>query len=147
MDWRPPGFSVLRISQTKILDWVAMSSSRGSSQLRDQTHVTAWAVRFFTTEPPEKPHNTCVWCIGYMYTYICLFSTLLFHGLICPFWCQYHTFLLLPFYRLPYYLGGKFFIAILLLKHDFAFGVHFFSITVPPITAFLAGVHCSLDPP
>ena len=75
MDWRPPGFSVLRLSQTGILDWVAMSSSRGSSQLRDQTHVTAWAGRFFTTEPPEKPHNTCVWCIGYMYTYICLFWT------------------------------------------------------------------------
>ena len=46
------------ILQARILEWVAMSSSRGSSQLRDQTHVS-WgsciAGRFLTTEPPGKP--------------------------------------------------------------------------------------------
>ena len=35
-----PGSSVHGISQARILDWAAMSSSRGSSPPRDQTHVS-----------------------------------------------------------------------------------------------------------
>ena len=34
---RPPGSSVHGISQARILEWIAISFSRGSSQLRDQT--------------------------------------------------------------------------------------------------------------
>ena len=37
MDYSPPGPSVHGISQIRILEWVAISSSRGSSQPRDQT--------------------------------------------------------------------------------------------------------------
>ena len=40
MDHSLPGFSVHGILQARILEWVAMSSSRGSSQPRDQTHVS-----------------------------------------------------------------------------------------------------------
>ena len=40
MDHSLPGFSVHGIFQARILEWVAMSSSRGSSQPRDQTHVS-----------------------------------------------------------------------------------------------------------
>ena len=36
----PPGFSVHGIFQARILEWVAMSSSRGSSWPRDWTHVS-----------------------------------------------------------------------------------------------------------
>ena len=36
MDCRPPGSSVCGILKGRTLEWVAMSSSRGSSQLRDQ---------------------------------------------------------------------------------------------------------------
>ena len=36
MDCSPPGSSVCGISQARILEWVAMPSSRGSSQYRDQ---------------------------------------------------------------------------------------------------------------
>ena len=39
MDCRLPGSSVHGILQARILEWVAMSSSRGSSQPRDQTHL------------------------------------------------------------------------------------------------------------
>ena len=39
MDCSPPGCSVHRISQARILEWVAISSSRGSSRPRDQTHL------------------------------------------------------------------------------------------------------------
>ena len=55
MDCSPPGFSVCGISQARILEWVAISSSRGSFQPRDQTHVSYTGSRFFTTEPPGKP--------------------------------------------------------------------------------------------
>ena len=36
----PPGSSVHGILQASIMEWVAMPSSRGSSQPRDQTHVS-----------------------------------------------------------------------------------------------------------
>ena len=40
MDCSPPGSSVDEILQARILEWVAISSSRGSSQLRDQTRIS-----------------------------------------------------------------------------------------------------------
>ena len=40
--------SVDGILQARILEWVARPSSRGSSQLRDQTWVSCIADRFFT---------------------------------------------------------------------------------------------------
>ena len=52
MDCSPPGSSVYGTSQATILEWVAISSSRGSSQPRGQTHVPCIAGGFFTTEPP-----------------------------------------------------------------------------------------------
>ena len=48
----PPGSSVHGISQTRILEWLAISSSRGSPWPRDWTHVPCIAGGFFTTEPP-----------------------------------------------------------------------------------------------
>ena len=36
----PPGSSVHGILQARILEWVAISVSRGSSRPRDQTHVS-----------------------------------------------------------------------------------------------------------
>ena len=40
MDCSPPGSSVHGILQARILEWVAISYSRGSSQPRDGTRVT-----------------------------------------------------------------------------------------------------------
>ena len=40
MGHSPPGSSVHRISQASILKWGAISSSRGSSQSKDQTCVS-----------------------------------------------------------------------------------------------------------
>ena len=50
-DCSPPGSSVHGISQARILEWVATSSSKGSSRPRDQTHPTppSLAGGFFTT--------------------------------------------------------------------------------------------------
>ena len=54
MDHGPPG-SVHGILQARILEQVAMPSSRGSSPPRDQTCISCIAGGFFTTEPPGKP--------------------------------------------------------------------------------------------
>ena len=48
MDCSPPGSSVHGILHVRILEWVAMPSSRGSSQPRDRTQVSLIAGRFFT---------------------------------------------------------------------------------------------------
>ena len=48
MDCSPPGSSVHGILQARTLQWVAISFSRGSSQPRNQTHVSCIAGRFFT---------------------------------------------------------------------------------------------------
>ena len=58
MDYSPPGSSVHGILQARILAWVAISSLRGSSQPRDQTHVSCIsciAGGFFTTEALRNP--------------------------------------------------------------------------------------------
>ena len=60
MDCGLPGFSVLGILQVRILEWVAIPFSRGSSCPKDQTWVfcvSCVAGKFFasTTEPPGKP--------------------------------------------------------------------------------------------
>ena len=44
----PPGSSVHGILQARILEWVVMPSSRGSSKPRDQTQVSSIGGRFFT---------------------------------------------------------------------------------------------------
>ena len=49
MDCSPPGFSVHGILQARILEWIAIPFSRGTSQPRDQTLVSCIAGRFFTT--------------------------------------------------------------------------------------------------
>ena len=42
MDCSPLGFSVCGILQTRILEQVAISFSRGSSSSRDQSHISCW---------------------------------------------------------------------------------------------------------
>ena len=46
-DCSPPGFSVHGILQARILEWIAISFSRGSSQPRDQTRVSCIGGRRF----------------------------------------------------------------------------------------------------
>ena len=55
MDCSLPGSSVHGILQARILKWVGIPFSRGSSQPRDQTQVSCIAGRFFIFEPPGKP--------------------------------------------------------------------------------------------
>ena len=48
MDCSLPGSSVHRIFQARVLEWVVISFSRGSSRPRDQTQVFHVAGRYFT---------------------------------------------------------------------------------------------------
>ena len=97
MDCRPPGCSVHRIFQARILDWVAISFSRWSSWLRDWTQVSCLAGRFFTTEPPGKPDNSLVYinatnfCIFILYAVlyrICLLILKVFGEFFRVFYIQ-----------------------------------------------------------
>ena len=58
MDCSSPGSSVRGILQARILEWVAIPFTKGSSQSRDRicvSHVSCIAGGFFTAEPPGKP--------------------------------------------------------------------------------------------
>ena len=76
-----PGCSVHRVFQTRILEWVAISFSRRSSQPRDRTWVS-----FITgglTEPPEKP-----WIIWWFYLFI---SFMNIHTIFHSAWTNWNT--------------------------------------------------------
>ena len=75
MDRSPPDSSVHGILQTSILELVAMLSSRGSSQSRDQTrgsYVSCIGSGFFTTSATWEARNYSVWSYndGYVSSYI-----------------------------------------------------------------------------
>ena len=52
-----PGSSVHGLLQARMLNWIAISFSMESSQPRDRTWVSCITGRFFSTEPPGKPHQ------------------------------------------------------------------------------------------
>ena len=59
MDGSPPGSSALGILQARILEWVAVPSSRGSSQPRDPAHIfyvhLLWQAGPLPLAAPGKP--------------------------------------------------------------------------------------------
>ena len=70
-DCSPPGSPVHEIFQARILEWIAISFSRGSSQPRDWTWVfciagrlfTGWAMREVTYKESWVPKNWCFWTV------------------------------------------------------------------------------------
>ena len=60
MDCSPPGSSVHGILRAKILEWTAISFSRGASRPRDRTRAAALTGGFFTTEPTREALGTKV---------------------------------------------------------------------------------------
>ena len=56
MNCNSPGSSVHGIFLARILEWVAIPSSRGSFQPRDWTWLSCIEGRFFTTEPLGNPY-------------------------------------------------------------------------------------------
>ena len=92
--WAP----VHSILQARWPVWVAISSSRGSSQPRDTTHVSCiscTAGRFFTAEPPGKPNKNEPTFISYP---LCVEDQTWYHSAF--FWPQN------PFPRLSFPVGS-----------------------------------------
>jgi len=54
MDCRSPGSSVHGMLQVRILEWIAMPFSRGSSQSGDKTWSPALQADSLPSEPPGK---------------------------------------------------------------------------------------------
>ena len=70
MDYSPPGFSVHGIFQTRILEWAAMPSFRGSSWPREWTHVSClqhW-------QADSLPLVPCGWVWGCVGVCVCVYT-------------------------------------------------------------------------
>ena len=61
MDCSLPGSSIHGILQARILEWVAMPSSRGYSQNRNQTQVSHIAGGFFTSWATREACHVICW--------------------------------------------------------------------------------------
>ena len=61
MDCSPPGSSIHGILQARILEWVAISFSRGSSWPRDRTEVSCIAGRWFNLWATREAPLLCTW--------------------------------------------------------------------------------------
>ena len=81
VDWSPPGSSVHEIFQARILEWVAISFSRGPSQPRDRTRSPALQAGPLPTELQEKP-NTQNFHMSWMNS-----DLLTFHASACYWLC------------------------------------------------------------
>ena len=57
MDCSPPDSSAHGNFQARILQWVAISFSRGSSQPKDQTRISCTAGQFFYDTATEEAHS------------------------------------------------------------------------------------------
>ena len=109
-----PGSSVHGILQARVLEWVAMPSSRESFQVRDRTQVSCIAGRFFTSEPLGKPKGSpqtqgqtlirsTMGINSQVYFFIFFTSDLNNHLIIIIFWLHEREFVFTILYRK---LGG-----------------------------------------
>jgi len=80
-----PGSTVHGILQARILEWVAMPSSRGSSQPRDWTQVFRIADRFFTVWATRETHKTKAGRVRFWSLYLKPFSSV---AQSCPTLCN-----------------------------------------------------------
>ena len=73
VDCSPPGSSVHRIFQARILEWVAISLSRGSSQPRNQTCVFCtgkWILYHYTTWVIFSPKSYTLFVVHHESTFV-----------------------------------------------------------------------------
>ena len=83
MDYSPPGSSLHGIPETRILEWVAIHFSRGSSQPRGQTQVFCFEGRFFTIwANREDPSFANLFTFSWISTNLIKGAYILYHFLI-----------------------------------------------------------------
>ena len=92
MDCSLPGFSVHGIFQVRVLEWVAISFSRGSSWPRDQTQVCCIAGRCYAISARLPVlvilifKNLSILCAtSYLYAFSLILENLLFFWFLFPF--------------------------------------------------------------
>ena len=73
------------ILQVRILEWVAMPSSRASSQPRDQTQVSRIAGGFFTIWPEKPVIYALIYNLG-IFFFNSNYKIQMNHSLFSPFW-------------------------------------------------------------
>ena len=67
MDCSLPGSSVYRILQTRVLVWVAMPSSRGSSQTREDLLHCRWILYHLTDQGSPCLHISPLFWISFLF--------------------------------------------------------------------------------
>ena len=72
----PMDYTVHGILQTRILEWVAVLFSRGSSQPNDGTQISRIAGDSFPAEPLGEPRNTGVGSLALIYEFANLLTLL-----------------------------------------------------------------------
>ena len=75
MDCRPPGSCVHGILQVRILQWVAISFSRGSSWPKDWTLVSTLQADSLPSEPPGKPLLYLIYLKNMTFFFIDIFQS------------------------------------------------------------------------
>ena len=84
MDFSPPDSSVYGIFQARILEWVAISYSKGSSQPRDQAPISCFSRQILyhcitweaQDEKLQLSHSTCEYRHANPFSWVQLFATL-----------------------------------------------------------------------
>ena len=90
----PPGFSVHGILQARILEWIAIPFSRGTSKPRDRTLFSCLKGRFFTVWATGEVSGGLLHIFLYIYVYtcICVYASIwVWHLLVaqsCPTLCN-----------------------------------------------------------
>ena len=92
MDCSPPGFSIHGILQTRILEWVAISFSRGSSWSKNQAQASCITGRFLTFWATKNTQSRNRRCFHFV---------LLLQQITTNFWLKQCTFIVLVSWRDP----------------------------------------------
>ena len=81
-DCSPPGFSAQDF-QARILEWVVISFSRGSSWTRDQIEVSHIAGRLFRSEPPGNSLHIVLILVSACWLLTCLCLACMLQKCLC----------------------------------------------------------------
>ena len=103
MDCGPPGSSVRGLLQARMLEWVAISFSRGSPWPRDWTGSPALQADALLSEPPGKPLKTSRGTIEIVH--VCVQSCLTFFDSMD---CSLLGFSVLGIFQQEYWHGSPF---------------------------------------
>ena len=113
IDYNPPGPSVHGILQARILEWVAILFSRGSSWPRDQTQVscitdwlfTIWAIR--EAHPTTHTHTYIYACFAQWLSHVWFFVTPWTVAHLVPLFMGFFQTRILEFVAISYSRGSS----------------------------------------